>query len=1261
MKTEFKWRDKIPERDGYPSVIHCLAFSPDGSKLLVAVGNRILLYDAVDGDLIHSLKGHSSKVYCVAFSHDGERFASGGADKMVIIWTDKCDGILRYNHNDPIQCLSFNPMTKQLASATASDFVLWSPEQQSVVKHKVTARVLCSDWTNNGQYIALGQFNGHISIRDQKGVEKLRIVRDAPVWTIRWAPPQTADNAGGDRAPDILTVGDWGKKLSFYSLRGERVGTRDVDLGFDPCCIAYYDNGRYLLIGGSNREVRMYTRSGNYLSTLAKFPAWVWAVRPRPDSRQISVGCNDGTLVSCSTNFVTVHSLHHERYAHRQTMTDVVVQHLITETKLLVRTRDYVKKIAVYKDRLAVQLPKSILIYQQTPESSVYDLSYTLIKRVQYDGKTLECNLLVVTKMHLILCQERRLQLFDFRGVKVREWTLDATIRYIKIIGGAPGREGLLVALKSGAVYKIFIDNHFPILIVTHKLGVRCVDLNASRQKLALVDEKQRVYVYDMATREVLFEDDNANSVSWNTDFDDMFCYSGNNQLSIKTGDFPVHRQRLQGFVVGFSGSKIFCLHALQMKTIDVPQSPGMYQYLARKEYSNAYKVACLGVTETDWRELASQALAGLETTIARKAFVRTRDVRSIELLERVELERGDPDHSEAALRADILAFQGDSRAAAKEYVRAGQGRKAVEMLLDLRDWKAAQELVESLGESGGGGGETGGVDMKDLLKRQAQWLVETGDFKAAADMYWGAREYDAAIQILGERGWLDDLVAKIRRLDNSKRQELSLAAEFFEKNKHHAFANEIYLKIDDVEKLMRLHIRMDKWQEAFALAKENPRYARGMFLPYAKWLAVNDRFEEAQRAFRQAGSPGQSLRLLQQLTTNAVSEQRFDDAGYYFWLLAQEHLTMAGEAGDDAAGRRAAAELIGRYKRYSRQSRLYSAYATVYDSEKQPFTELAESQIFDTALYLLRELATGGEGKVASRQPVPCGISVAMVLFALAKHARAEGIEAFKLARKVYQRLLTLNLPPKWRREVEVGALTIRTKPFTDKEELTCHRCRSSNPLLSARGSRCVVCGHEFVYSAIGWDVLPLVEFQLDEGISDAEAARLMAALPEGGGNGGSGGAAAVQFTDDGEAETMTFGADEPEPSGVDDAPGGEDAFVRQLLRMDHGTSTEWPLITVDARTLEGFHPKEVFAVSSADPRARTRYFKMVNASYAEYPIVQCKRSQYLYSGEDYEAYALQHARSPICRLKLPEYASSRNASEAELDPLAMADSGFF
>ena len=81
-------------------------------------------------------------------------------------------------------------------------------------------------------------------------------------------------------------------------------------------------------------------------------------------------------------------------------------------------------------------------------------------------------------------------------------------------------------------------------------------------------------------------QEPNANSVAWNNQCEEMLCFSGGGLLSIKASSFPVHQQKLQGFVVGFSGSKIFSLHVYAMTTVEVPQSAPMYQYLEKKQFT---------------------------------------------------------------------------------------------------------------------------------------------------------------------------------------------------------------------------------------------------------------------------------------------------------------------------------------------------------------------------------------------------------------------------------------------------------------------------------------------------------------------------------------------------------------------------------------------------------------------------------------------------------------------------------------------------
>jgi len=123
---------------------------------------------------------------------------------------------------------------------------------------------------------------------------------------------------------------------------------------------------------------------------------------------------------------------------------------------------------------------------------------------------------------------------------------------------------------------------------------------------------------YDDGTG-MVYQEPNGNSGAWNTEIEDMLAYSGNNMLCIKTGIFHPHMQKLQGFVVGFKGSKSFCLHYIS-QTIDVRQSASLYRYMEKKDYETAYKVACLGVPEAIWHFWAIDALPSLSWDISPKA-----------------------------------------------------------------------------------------------------------------------------------------------------------------------------------------------------------------------------------------------------------------------------------------------------------------------------------------------------------------------------------------------------------------------------------------------------------------------------------------------------------------------------------------------------------------------------------------------------------------------------------------------------------------
>ena len=50
-------------------------------------------------------------------------------------------------------------------------------------------------------------------------------------------------------------------------------------------------------------------------------------------------------------------------------------------------------------------------------------------------------------------------------------------------------------------VVKVFVDNPFPIPLIQHACGVRCLDVSPTRSHLALVDEASKVVVYDIESK----------------------------------------------------------------------------------------------------------------------------------------------------------------------------------------------------------------------------------------------------------------------------------------------------------------------------------------------------------------------------------------------------------------------------------------------------------------------------------------------------------------------------------------------------------------------------------------------------------------------------------------------------------------------------------------------------------------------------------------------------------------------------------------
>ena len=1154
----------------------------------------MLVYKASDGDLLHSLKGHKEGVYGVSYAPDGKHFASGAADKTVIIWSSKGKGILRYSHSEAIQCLAYNPQGPQLASATAGDFGLWSPEQKAVAKHRVTGKVLSMAWTNDGQFLALGQFDGCVSVRDKSGGEKVKIETGGPCWSLQWSP----DARRGEK--NVLAVGCWDGTLNLYNLNGSQAG-QTKNLGYDPNDVSFFGEGDCVVVGGTNREATLATVAGVDLVKICQNKSWVWCARQRPGTNEVAVGCEDGSVSMHTLSLGTVHGLYHDRYAYRDAMTDVIVQHLVSDKKVRIKCGDLVKKIAVYKNKLAVQLPTQVVLYHLLDEQDPEGMQYVVGTKIQ---RALECSLLVATSHHLILCLEKKLQLLDFDGNSEREWAFDSVVRYIKVTGGPVGKEGALVGLKDGTIVKIFIDNPFPVIIVKHASPIRCLDLSRDRSKVAAVDYNGAVVVYDANTKALVYEDKKlgANSLAWNTEFDDMLCYSGDGTLCVRTADFPVHAQKLQGFVVGFKGSKVFCLHRTSVQTVDVPQSVSLMRYLEREEHDAAYAVACLGVTESDWRSLGVSALDAMQLDVARKCFIRIRDMRFLELLNRVEqgVRRGG---TETVFQAENLAYQGRFQEAAKAFAKAGKVEKAMEMFSDLRRFDEAKRWAEEYSANEGGDGGA----VREFACRQAEWAEEVSDYANAAEMYVQAKKWDKAVALLGKMNNRDKLVEVMRALGDGDVKTLRACAGHFARWGDRTHAREAYNKLGDQAGLLQLFVESEQWDDAFAVLRDNPEFGNKVYSPYASWLADHDRFDEARAAYRRAGKAELSRDMLEQLMRNAVSERRFRDAGYCSWMISDEIASgLNGKARENLSD--SEREDLERFVEFKDRSEIYYAYDFVHRAMEEPFRSSLPSMLLNVGQFLVSKFAT--------REELPLGVSLVYVLITLATHG--ETLRAYNLVRFAYDKLRSLRVPKRYAQKVDLACVLSRAQPFTDAEELLpmCFRCTSTNPLVSGKGDVCVTCGGRFVRSFVTFEHLPMVEFEVAADIPRKEARRLIEEEPPetskprrgsvAGGGDVLGGDQKMFFDDVEEAATSL----------------SEDPFEQQMA------SVNAPIVCTREMLL-ALPPNDVVIRPSGCSLIPPRYFRVMDP---DVPVTVDEAGN-AYEADEYELASLEQGRTPFTR----------------------------
>jgi len=192
--------------------------------------------------------------------------------------------------------------------------------------------------------------------------------------------------------------------------------------------------------------------------------------------------------------------------------------------------------------------------------------------------------------------------------------------------------------------------------------------------------------------------------------------------------------------------------------------------------------------------------------------------------------------------------------------------------------------------------------------------------------------------------------------------------------------------------------------------------------LPYADWLSANDRFDEAQEAYKNAGRPDLSLRIIEFLSSNAITEKRFQDAAQYYWLLCTESLKLVQS--NDANASKQDKKYLKQYEESLKLAEIYQAYALVNRYIEESYRSITQGPLFNESIFNAARFLVNNMGKRS-----PTGINIVYVFYTLATLGFKFG--AFKTAREGYEKLQTLKIPAQWAHQVEIETLKIRSKPY--------------------------------------------------------------------------------------------------------------------------------------------------------------------------------------------------------------------------------------